>query len=503
VPRRNPEYDEDAYRRALDGDKNLEGANLEGANLKGANLLLANLAGSNLAHTNLEDASLLAANLASARLAGANLASASLAGAKFTGADLTGANLKDAHLVRADLSGANLRGANLASASLAGANLRDANLEGANLEGTYLDDADLFRAYLEEANLEGADLKGANLLRANLEYANLRGANLRRANLAGSNLRGANLLRADLFGANLAGANLEGANLEGANLSEANLTGANLRGANLEDANLSEANLTGANLRGANLEDANLSEANLTGADLEGVNVEAAYWDRTPRWPAGFLPPVLREHLTLSDPSGSEAFRRWFGDSVVTDETGRPVVVYHGTRSGGFKVFDPAKADAHHPGFYFTDDILTANTYVGKKTTLPDPVSGATEGAYRLYIKMERPFIHDAKGGQWNDLHIPQFPNKRKTYEAARAVRETGLYDGVIFKNLRDSGGQSDYDEPADVYVVFDPKNIKSATANVGTYDPNDPDIRHNPRRSFSPRPSRGARSTRKPKGRR
>lgn len=386
--RRNPAYDEDAYRRALAGDKNLEGANLEGANLKGANLLLANLAGSNLAHINLEDASLLAANLASARLAGANLASASLLRANFTGADLTGANLEDADLIRANLEGANLPDANLTYANLTYANLFGANLEGANLTGASLDDANLKDAYLL-------------------------GANLTRANLRGANLRGANLLR----------------------------------------------------------------------ANLEGANVEAAYWDVTTRWPFGFVPSGVAEHLTFSDPTGSAAFRRWFGESVVKDETGRPVVVYHGTQSGGFTVFDPAKADAHHPGFYFTDDILTANTYVGKKrATLPDPVSGDAEGAYRLYIKMERPFIHDAKGGQWNDLHVPQFPGKRKTYEVATEVKDTGIYDGVIFKNLRDSGGRSDYDEPADVYVVFDPKNIKSATANVGTYDPNDPDIRHNPR---------------------
>jgi hypothetical protein len=337
------------------------------------------------------------------------------------------------------------------------------------------DEGDYQRALAGDKNLRGANLEGANL-----EGADLWGADLQGANLWGAILEGADLSDTNLRGANLQGANLEAAHLAYANLAGANLAGANLEGADLEYANLSEANLEGADLTRANLEGANLADA------IWGANLADAIWNATTRWPVGFSPPVpfTGEHFPFSDPTGSAAFRRWFGESVVKDETGRPVVVYHGTRRGGFTAFDPAKADAHHPGFYFTDDILMANTYVGKRHgNLQEAALGAGEGAYRLYIKMERPFIHDAEGREWDSLRVPQFPNRRKTYEVAHAVKDMGLYDGVILKNIRDSGGQTTYNEPADVYVVFDPKNIKSATANVGTYDPNDPDIRRNPRR--------------------
>jgi hypothetical protein len=199
----------------------------------------------------------------------------------------------------------------------------------------------------------------------------------------------------------------------------------------------------------------------------------------------------LHEHLTFEDPRASEAFVRWFGDSAVKDQTGRPVVVYHGTTSGGFKRFDLSRTGPQHPGFYFTNDLRTANTFVrGEMTsTLLDPATvrrgGARvrEGAYRLYLKMERPFVHNAKGREWNELTVPEFPDAHKTYEVAHAAKDTGRYDGVIFKNIRDTDITTKKLPPADVYVVFDPRNIKSATANVGTYDPNDPDIRHNPGR--------------------
>ena len=161
--RRNPEYDEDAYRRALAGYKNHQGANLQGADLYRANL---------------------------------------------RGADLFGANLRRAYLEGAYLEGANLGSVNLIRAFLQGANLRRANLEGANLEG-----ADLGGADLRGANLEGATLEGANLYDANLFEANLVFADLRNADLTAANLRNANLRNADLVGANLEGANLEGANV--------------------------------------------------------------------------------------------------------------------------------------------------------------------------------------------------------------------------------------------------------------------------------------------------
>ena len=53
----------------------------------------------------------------------------------------------------------------------------------------------------------------------------------------------------------------------------------------------------------------------------------------------------------------------------------------------------------------------------------------------------------------------------------AKFARERG-YDSVVFKNIRDNGGMNsevDYDEVADIYVIFDPASVKSADAI--TYD--------------------------------
>jgi hypothetical protein len=207
-------------------------------------------------------------------------------------------------------------------------------------------------------------------------------------------------------------------------------------------------------------------------------------------------PPAYREHMNVSVPT-SEAFRRWFGNSKVKDETGRPVVVYHGTLNGGFTVFDPAKMGDSQAGFYFTPRFDGAAAYAeppifsfapveaapyptdaNGDARIPDPVQGNKRGVYRVYLKIENPFIYEGRGRQWDALFVPEFPEARRTYEVAALARAAG-HDGVIFKEIVDPGGE--FYEPMDVYVVFDSRNIKSATANDGGYRPDDPDIRRNP----------------------
>lgn len=64
----------------------------------------------------------------------------------------------------------------------------------------------------------------------------------------------------------------------------------------------------------------------------------------------------------ISDPD----FPAWFQDSKVVDESGKPLVVFHGTGHGGFEQFDPGKQDPealYGPGFYFTQDPEIASSY--------------------------------------------------------------------------------------------------------------------------------------------
>jgi hypothetical protein len=72
--------------------------------------------------------------------------------------------------------------------------------------------------------------------------------------------------------------------------------------------------------------------------------------------------PQAKFTKQINDPD----FTRWFGDSKVVDESGKPIILFHGTQHGGFSRFDPKKSDPdalYGRGFYFTQDPEIASQY--------------------------------------------------------------------------------------------------------------------------------------------
>lgn len=116
------------------------------------------------------------------------------------------------------------------------------------------------------------------------------------------------------------------------------------------------------------------------------------------------------------------------------------------------------------------------------------------KGNYSLFAKIENPLIIDASKSNWNEIDVKSVLNTPfgdaikseygedyfnygtqhlSTREVSNYAKQAG-YDGVIFKNLKDNGGRNSnvsLDTASDVYIVFNPNNVKSADAI--TYDNN------------------------------
>jgi len=166
----------------------------------------------------------------------------------------------------------------------------------------------------------------------------------------------------------------------------------------------------------------------------------------------------------------SPAFKRWFGDSVVVDENGNPLVVYHGT-TGDIEAFD--KREGRFNGTFFTASPHLA----GKYATFSDDVDNAGRGGANVipvYLRMVKPLIHDAKGRSFNESQIQRLVDK--------AEANTFAYDGLIIENMVDTEG-----EPETQFIAFRPEQIKSATGNNGNFDPNDDRIQYSLSRSDRP----------------
>ena len=168
-------------------------------------------------------------------------------------------------------------------------------------------------------------------------------------------------------------------------------------------------------------------------------------------------------------------FKKWFADSKVVDENGEPMVVYHGTDRYGFSVF---REDSH-----FTASREYAARYAnkGRKDT--------KSGVYEVYLSIQNPFdIRNASDRKiFTEYRQGHEPAQTKSgamdwaeydFEDFREFLQEnypGKYDGVIL----DEGGDSADLYRGVSYVPFSPSQIKSATDNIGTFDPENPDVRY------------------------
>lgn len=153
----------------------------------------------------------------------------------------------------------------------------------------------------------------------------------------------------------------------------------------------------------------------------------------------------------------TKAFKDWFGDwindpenaSKVVDENGEPMVVYHGSRSSKmFNIFSLEKSNKlFNGGIYFSDSKEFA-----KKFSLKNGV------IFTAYLKIVNPYRDGFDGAGVNSV-----------------MKKSEYRDGGIFtKRQTDKYANKGSKE----YIVFEPTQIKSAISNVGTFDPNNPDIR-------------------------
>lgn len=233
--------------------------------------------------------------------------------------------------------------------------------------------------------------------------------------------------------------------------------------------------------------------------------------------PAGAL---LDQDVPLRQ--GTPAFDDWFQDSKVVDEQGRPLVVYHGTR-GDFSSFDGGAANSSSMTgvsdgvISFSSSAEAASSYAGrydvqgwdspenetKWQALWDANKHFEASRFMLehygtrrtvfegpgqvmpvYVAMQNPLVVDAGGALWKE--VPWRGDKVVAHDLVPYAKRQG-HDGVIVRNVVDQAAGSKDAKPADTVFAFRPEQIKSAIGNRGTFDPDDPNILHQPAFHGSP----------------
>ena len=167
----------------------------------------------------------------------------------------------------------------------------------------------------------------------------------------------------------------------------------------------------------------------------------------------------------------SKYFKKWFGDSKVVDEAGKPLVVYHGTAEF-FSEFDSSLSnygEVSKDFNFFTNKMKAyANSakdyadYWGKRNNQPGWI-------HEVYLSIKKP------------LHIKYTNTSKSTYfspveyydynfEEIKEQYRNGNYDGIIIENTDKNSDDSI------VYAVSKSEQIKSV-GNRGTFDAENPNI--------------------------
>jgi hypothetical protein len=165
----------------------------------------------------------------------------------------------------------------------------------------------------------------------------------------------------------------------------------------------------------------------------------------------------------------SPEFQRWFGDSKVVDDAGKPLVVYHGT-DADIKEFDVKKIKSRFPfsiGYHFTSRPSEASIYASDALGEKMREGG---NVMPVYVSLKNPLIVHTKelaASIEADLHSgPMFTKIRDARIAGKP------HDGIIIK--RERGDEWDGWN----VIAFRPEQIKSAIGNNGEFDPANADIR-------------------------
>jgi hypothetical protein len=190
------------------------------------------------------------------------------------------------------------------------------------------------------------------------------------------------------------------------------------------------------------------------------------------------------------DVSRNPNFLKWFGDSKVVNENGKPLVVYHGTfvrpmrgeeMMGDIKAFDRMfSTKFRRPSIDTVGSWFSTNPGDGGA----EMYSGADAGSviYPAYLSIKNPQVttFQLMASRARKLQNGKDDGRQigaQEVEAYRTWLKSMGKDGIKIEGSGNEGS-TEFDNQV-AWIALEPSQIKSATGNIGTYDPENADIRY------------------------
>ena len=151
----------------------------------------------------------------------------------------------------------------------------------------------------------------------------------------------------------------------------------------------------------------------------EGGN-QALSVEEEPFFQGGTGPKSLFQ-TAVQEQTETPAFKRWFGNSKVVDDSGKPLVVYHGSDEAGFTEFISDIKHSGREGIFFTGRLETANTYhTGRPYStidFPKPVKNISD--IKAFAEIEEVYYVEADGSG----NVTQYPYP-ELYDTVEDLKE-------------------------------------------------------------------------------
>lgn len=200
---------------------------------------------------------------------------------------------------------------------------------------------------------------------------------------------------------------------------------------------------------------------------------------------------LKHRHNSLGQPihhtdDGIRNFHKWFGDSTITDDHGRPKVMYHGTSSDVSEFSKIGSGNQWGKGFYFHPSADVASQYATGETTgihsRIAPEGNAAPNVMPVFMSMKKPFVMDAPlekstirgvekhiGESLTDYTWPGMKNR----DLHQQLHLNFLYPSIEAANsvLKKIGFDGITEKSSGIHMAFEPSQIKSAIGNDGSFD--------------------------------
>ena len=168
----------------------------------------------------------------------------------------------------------------------------------------------------------------------------------------------------------------------------------------------------------------------------------------------------------VEDIRDNPSFMKWFGNSVAVDSNGQPVVCYHGSHTFNSRSFDPQRTNA----FCFTTDKDIGNMYASEEKAKYLGIDKWGASLTPCYLSIQHPFTEEdavnlyRKYPQFKDMTVEQYIKMDDPLETFMDFRS------AVLKTCKEKGYDGVWLCRGKLAVVFDPKKVKSAMTNKGSY---------------------------------